>query len=72
MKFVTLPDFLTKVQIDHVARLYQALGMEAVTKIQAEVIEPNMVTINEKLGQTNDARYVAYAVVYVFSEAAKS
>jgi hypothetical protein len=69
MKFVTLPDLLTEDQIAHAARLYKAHGMEAVTKIQVEVIEPNMAAINEKLGQANSSRYVAYAVVYVFSEA---
>lgn len=70
MKSVTLPDILTEDQIAHAARLYKAHGMEkAVTKIQVEVIEPNMAAINEKLGQANSSRYVAYAVVYVFSEA---
>lgn len=69
MKSFTLPDLLTEDQIAHAAQLYKAHGMEAVSKIQAEVIEPNMASINEKLGQPNSLRYVAYAVVYVFSEA---
>jgi len=63
MKFVTLPDILTKTQIAHAARLYKSLGMDSVSKIQIEVIEPNMAAINEKLGQENSAR-----VVHVFSQ----
>lgn len=66
---VNLPDILTEAQIAHASRLYKAHGMDAVGRIQAEVIEPNMSAINEKLGQDNSARYVAYAIVYVFSEA---
>jgi hypothetical protein len=67
-KSVTLPDILTPAQIAQAARLYKDHGMDAVAKIQAEVIEPNMAAINAKLGQENNARYIAYAVVYVFSE----
>lgn len=70
-KSVALPDILTDVQIAHALRLYEAHGVDAVTKIQAEVIEPNMATINAKLGQENSSRYLAYAVVHVFSEAEK-
>lgn len=69
MKNVTLPQFLTDAQIDHAVKLYEAHGMEAVGKVQREVIEPNMTAINEKLGQKNDARYLAYAVVYACSQA---
>lgn len=69
-KSVTLPDILTEDQIAHAARLYKAHRMEAVTKIQVEVIEPNRAAINEKLGQAlYSSRNVAYAVVYVFFEA---
>ena len=68
MKTVTLPQFLTDAQIAQAARLYKAHGMDATARIQAQVIEPNMAAINEKLGQENDARYLAYAVVYVFSQ----
>jgi len=68
-KSVTLPDVLTEPQIAHALRLYEAHGMEAVAKIQAEVIEPNMGAINTRLGQENSPRYLAYAVVHVFSKA---
>lgn len=67
-KSITLPDILTDAQIAQAAQLYKAHGMDAVAKIQAQLIEPNMAAINGKLGQENDARYLAYAVVYVLSQ----
>lgn len=67
-KSVTLPDFLTDEQIAHAVKLYEAHGMDAVGKIRTEVIEPNMAAINAKLGQANDARYLAYAVVHACSQ----
>ena len=70
-KTMTLPQFLTDTQIAKAAKLYKAHGMDAVAKIQAQVIEPNMTAINEKLGQENDARYLAYAVAYVLSQLPK-
>ena len=68
MKIMTLPQFLTETQIADAIRLYEVHGMDATAKIQQQVIEPNMATINAKLGQENDARYLAYAVVYVLSQ----
>jgi len=68
MKTMTLPQFLTDAQIAKAAKLYKSHGMDAVAKIQAQVIEPSMAAINEKLGQENDARYLAYAVVCVLSQ----
>lgn len=65
---VTLADFLTEDQIGHAVKLYEAHGMDAVGKIRVEVIEPNMAAINAKLGQENDARYLAYAVVHACSQ----
>ncbi len=65
---VTLPDILTASQIALAASLYKAHGMDAVAKIQSQVVGPNMPAINEKLGQENDARYLAYAVVYLLSQ----
>lgn len=72
MKTMTLPQFLTKAQIRVAAGLYAEHGMDAVTEIQVRIIEPNMATINAKLGQENDPRYLAYAVVYVLSQASSS
>ena len=68
MKTMTLPQFLTDAQIDQAIRLYEVHGMDAVAKIQAQVIAPNMTAINAKLGQENDSRYLAYAVVYVLTQ----
>ena len=67
-----MPQFLTAAQIAEAVRLFetQTKGADAVVdQIQAHVIEPNMAAINAKLGQENDARYLAYAVVYVLSQA---
>ena len=74
MKTMTLPDFLTEDQIAEAVRLYEAHaeGIDATEEILERVIEPNMAAINAKLGQENDARYLAYAVVYVLSQAAQS
>ena len=72
MKTMTLPQFLTDGQIAQAAKLYEAGGMDAVAKIQTQVIDPNMTAINAKLGQENDARYLAYAVVYVLSQGTRS
>lgn len=63
-KTVTLPDFLTEQQIAKAVALYKRHGMEAKSKIQTQLIEPNMAAINEKLGQKNDASYLAYMVVH--------
>jgi hypothetical protein len=68
MKTMSLPQFLTAAQIRIAAGLCADHGMDAVAEIQAQVIEPNMATINTKLGQENDARYLAYVVVYVLSQ----
>jgi hypothetical protein len=66
---MTLPDFLTDEQIDEAVQLYEKHGHRAVEKIRARVIEPNMTTINAKIGQENDSGYLAYAVVYVLDQA---
>lgn len=71
MKMMTLPDFLTDEQITLAIRLYEKHGDRAVERIRAQVIEPNMEAINHKIGQENDARYLAYAVVYSLSQATR-
>lgn len=62
---VSLSDFLTEKQIDHCIRLYNADTQGCVYAIEDKVIKPNIETINRKLGQENDSRYLAYAVQYV-------
>lgn len=71
-KTITLPEFLTEAQITKVTLLYEIDGIDATEQILERVIEPNLATINAKLGQENNARYLAYAVVYVLSKAARS
>ena len=69
MKTFTLGQFLTDAQITEALKLYETYGhWDSVVKIESAVIEPNMTEINKKLGHTNDARYLAYAVVYVFMQ----
>ena len=72
MKTITLPEFLTEGQITHAIALYDEHGMDAVQEIRAQVIEPNMAKIDKKLGQENDARDLAYVVVYVLSQASQA
>jgi hypothetical protein len=72
VKSVTLPQFLTPAQIAEAVRLYEIHGPTssmAVTKILERVIEPNMAAINAKLGQENNARYLAYAVLHALTQA---
>jgi hypothetical protein len=73
VKTVTLSQFLTGDQITQAAALYDVHGVRgAVAQIQSRVIEPNLAAINAKLGQENDARYLAYAVVHVLSQLAEN
>jgi len=68
---ISLPQFLTAAQIAEAVRLFetQTRGSNSVVEqILERVIEPNMAAINAKLGQENDPRYLAYAVVYVLSQ----
>ena len=62
MKDITLQDFLTDEQIQAAARLKTS------RRIEAEVIKPNIVEIDLKLGQANDTMYLAYAVEYLLSQ----
>jgi hypothetical protein len=75
MKTITLPQFLTPAQIAEAARLFKRHGATSATtvdQILTRVITPNMPAINKKLGQENDARYLAYAVLYALTQVAPS
>lgn len=61
---VTIGDFMTEEMFDQV----KLIGPD-VKRIAAEVIGPNMKEINRKLGQENDATYLAYAVVHALNQA---
>ena len=67
---LTLADFLTDDEIDRAWHLYQTVPENIFAEaVDNQVIKPNMERINKALGQENDSRYLAYAVLYVFSTA---
>ena len=68
-KTITLPEFLTEAQIIEATLLYEIDGIDATEQILTRVIEPNLAAINAKLGQENNARYLAYMVIIVLSKA---
>lgn len=71
-KHVSISEFLTEEQALLARRLYiqSADNIDAVAQIHAQVIKPNIDEINAKLGQENDPRYLAYAVVHVINKLA--
>jgi hypothetical protein len=67
-KTVAIGDFMTDDMIAQCKRIVvqnwesgEAKWAELIAK---EVIEPNITEINRKLGQENDAKYLAYVIVY--------
>lgn len=66
----TLSAFLTGAEIDQALALWRELGDTGrfVTEVETRIIAPNMARINAALGQENNARYLAYAVAYVFGQ----
>lgn len=69
MKMVAITDFLTEAELRQAWALWGTLrgtGTFAAT-VDREIIAPHLARINEALGQVNDARYLAYAVEYVFT-----
>lgn len=58
---VTITDFLTERQIQ------EAIKLKDAKRICKDIIEPNLDTINRKLGQENNPMYLAYVVEYVIS-----
>jgi hypothetical protein len=75
MKHVTLGDFLTEEQIAECVALFEAHDNSKgsfASVVCERVIAPNMAAINAKLGQENNAKYLAYAVEYVLTSARMS
>jgi hypothetical protein len=66
VKTCKLGDYLTDAQIERCIALYPSTDA-----IRREVIEPNMTEINRKLGQENDAQYLAYMVTYAIEQAGR-
>lgn len=67
MKVMKLGDFLTDEQLHRCADLYPNREM-----IRDQIIKPNLAAINRKLGQENDADYLAYAIVYAIEKGSAS
>lgn len=69
-KKVTISDFLTDQQIEAAVIIYDnnANSSMLVDLLEEQIIAPNMAVINQKLGQENNSRYLAYALVYVLSQ----
>lgn len=69
-KTLTLRDFLTPAQIRVVIRLWHTKTNSTAFRclVVEQVLKPAMPLINEKLGQENDARYLAYAVEYAMMQ----
>jgi hypothetical protein len=81
MKHATLRDFLTEAQIEQCIAIYERSAERGdperdfrglAISICEEVIKPNLVAINEKLGQENDPRYLAYMVEYALLAASRN
>lgn len=67
MKQTTIQDFLTDEQIKQAISLYKTAPEGSfATRCAEEIIAPNLAEINAKLGQENDAKFLAYAVEYAF------
>lgn len=72
MKQVALKDFLTAEQIEKARLVHKAAPPTRLHKwLVEQVIRPHMDEINRKLGQENDEDYLAYAVEYALTQAAK-
>ena len=69
MKHISIKDFLTNSEVTAALRLYLVAEPGTFARKCAEqIITPVLPRINEKLGQQNDARFLAYMVEHVFIE----
>lgn len=65
-KGIDNPNTLTLIDIFSCTDIEKACDLEGdIDEIVAQVIEPNLQSINELTGQENDARYLAYSLVNV-------
>lgn len=72
MKMVSIGDFLTKEQIEKARLVHKAAPPTRLHKwLVEQVVRPHMKEINAKLGQENDEDYLAYAIEYALTQAAK-
>lgn len=72
-KTVSVGDFLTEDQAKRAVVLWalHGSGKAFVDAMVGEIIEPNLAEINKKLGQENNARFLAYAVEHVLLQASE-
>jgi len=64
-KTMSMGDFLTDEQINDCVRLCDETdGTERHDALRDEILAPNMDEINRRLGQENDADYLAYMIEY--------
>lgn len=73
MKPLTLNDFLTEEQLKICTDLFKSFNESGESgfaqAVCDQVITPNLLEINEKIGQENNAKYLAYMVEYVLGQA---
>lgn len=67
-KMVRIADYLTDAQIKLAVKFWVEDRRTFVDRVTKEIIEPNLPEINRKLGQENNARFLAYAVEYVLTQ----
>ena len=67
VKMVKVGDILNDADLERAAEMHPD-----VKRIAKELIEPNLVEINRRLGQENDAMYLAYAISYALDAHARS
>ncbi len=68
MKSASLPDFLTAAQIKQASQIWLNDHSHFHDRVLAEIVTPAMPEINRKLGQENDAGFIAYAIEYIFNQ----
>lgn len=63
-------DFVTKDMFEQIKKICSEEKRDGkrVTRITREVMRPNMDEINRKLGQVNEPRYLAYAVLHALNQ----
>lgn len=66
---IKIGDFMTTAMMHKAKKLIDVTADSSkwAELIDTHVIVPNLSEINRKLGQDNDPRYLAYAVVYAFT-----
>lgn len=64
-KYITISEILSPLEIEAIGHLVK--NSLTPQKTILEYISPRMPVINKKLGQENDASYLAYVISFAFS-----